>query len=445
MLNQEAHVEEDRNERKEELRGIAAVGGSAVVFTVASVVALWGAGWPETELNATSVFDLEGSLSSFNGRIALSGTGSFRLNGSSGSSTADFDLGTRSLSARNGGTYSLGSLTGLTTSSLSISTYTGAVTFSIGGNNKSSTFSGAISNGSGTTQLIKTGNGTLVLAGTCSHSGSTSVNSGRLIVNGGMSGSAVSVNAGAAIGGGGSIGATTLSSGSILEPGSGGAGVLATGALTLNNGSISNFELGSTADQANVAGNLVLNGTLNVTDLGGMAGSFTLFTYTGSLSGAGLTLGSMPSGSKYTLITTTPGQVRLEIIPESFSAWQKVYFSSLELANPAISGPDAMPAGDGLTNLLKYALGLVPKAPSTTGVTLAKPGASWTFTYNRPANRPDLNYAVEISPHLNAGSWTTAGVTHTRIAAGDPETWRAAYTPSPAVLRTFFRLNVQKP
>ncbi|MEY3898704.1 MAG: hypothetical protein RLZZ214_4226, partial [Verrucomicrobiota bacterium] len=144
-------------------------------------------------LVSTSAFDLEGSLSNFAGRVVLSGTGSFRLNGSNGSSAADFDLGSRGLAARNGGTYSLGSLTGLSGSGLSIATYTGAVTYSIGGNGKSTTFPGGVANGSGTASIIKTGGGTLVLTGTCSHTGTTSVTAGKLLVNGSLTASPITV------------------------------------------------------------------------------------------------------------------------------------------------------------------------------------------------------------------------------------------------------------
>ena len=37
----------------------------------------------------------------------------------------------------------------------------------------------------------------------------------------------------------------------------------------------------------------------------------------------------------------------------TFESWQAAHFTAVELANPAISGEDASPAGDGLSNLLK--------------------------------------------------------------------------------------------
>jgi hypothetical protein len=45
----------------------------------------------------------------------------------------------------------------------------------------------------------------------------------------------------------------------------------------------------------------------------------------------------------------------------SFKAWRRLAFSALELADPMRSGPDADAEGDGLPNLIEYALGLSPR------------------------------------------------------------------------------------
>jgi hypothetical protein len=113
------------------------------------------------------------------------------------------------------------------------------------------------------------------------------------------------------------------------------------------------------------------------------------------------------------------------------------------LANPAVSGPNATPAGDGLSNLLKYALCLSPKVPSITGITLTKPGNSWLFAYTRPALRPDIIYSVEVSPSLTGNSWTSNGVTHVRTVTGDPETWSASAA-APVSERLFYRLKISQ-
>jgi len=43
-----------------------------------------------------------------------------------------------------------------------------------------------------------------------------------------------------------------------------------------------------------------------------------------------------------------------------FEKWQKENFTPEELLDPGISGPDANPSGDGIPNLMKYAMGLDP-------------------------------------------------------------------------------------
>lgn len=48
----------------------------------------------------------------------------------------------------------------------------------------------------------------------------------------------------------------------------------------------------------------------------------------------------------------------------SFDQWRQRQFTPAELADPAVSGPEASPAGDGLTNFQKYALALDPHQPA---------------------------------------------------------------------------------
>ena len=82
--------------------------------------------------------------------------------------------------------------------------------------------------------------------------------------------------------------------------------------LTMNSGSIMNFDLGTSNDRVVVSNNLSLTCTLNVTNSGALnSGTYTLFTYGGNLLASSITLGSLPSGKLYALDTTTPGQVNL--------------------------------------------------------------------------------------------------------------------------------------
>jgi type VI protein secretion system component Hcp len=132
----------------------------------------------------------------------------------------------------------------------------------------------------------------------------------------------------------------------------------------------------------------------------------------------------------------------LTVAVDSFASWQAANFSADELADPAISGPQAALLGDGYTNLLKYALGVAPRQTVASAPQIAQTATDWTFTFTRPVSRPDLTYAVEVSNNLT--TWSTTGVTLT-LASTDTtagtQTWRASY-PKGASPTQFMRLSV---
>ena len=93
--------------------------------------------------------------------------------------------------------------------------------------------------------LIKTGTGTLTLSNTDTYFGSTTVNSGKLVVNGHLLDTTVTVNDGGTLGGDGKVPATTVQSGGVLSPGDS-PGTLTAASLSLATGSTFNEELGGT-------------------------------------------------------------------------------------------------------------------------------------------------------------------------------------------------------
>jgi len=94
--------------------------------------------------------------------------------------------------------------------------------------------------------------------------------------------------------------------------------------------------------------------------------------------------------------------------------------------------------------LLKYALGLDPRAASAAGIPeMSATETEWVFTYTRPAARGDVTYAVEFSTNLT--SWTSEGVTHELVSTADGfETWRGR-VPVSAGTAVFLRLRVERP
>ena len=69
----------------------------------------------------------------------------------------------------------------------------------------------------------------------------------------------------------------------------------------MNNTSVLNFELGTARDSIKVAGNITVDGVLNITELAGFGlGDYTLIKYTGTLTADnGLTVGTAPGGYNY--------------------------------------------------------------------------------------------------------------------------------------------------
>lgn len=223
--------------------------------------------------------DLRGNLTGFNGSLAIANTGTFRFNGTGGSGTFALDLANGSAFVRNSATgITLGALSGGASSSLNGAGggATQAVTYTIGGLNTNTTFSGSINNGSNTTSLTKVGSGSLTLAGTNTYSGATTVSSGTLLVTGALGNSAVSVTAGT-LGGTGTIGGSvTVSGTSTYAPGASPGSLEIAGDLTLGTNTTTSLELGGTAftlnateeyDRTKLTGStatLNLGGTLDV-------------------------------------------------------------------------------------------------------------------------------------------------------------------------------------
>lgn len=375
-------------------------------------------------LNSTSNFDLEGAMTSFSGTVRLTGTGNVRLNGTGGSDLASFDLGTRTLSARNGGTYKLGSLTGVAGSVLTIASYPSGVTFSIGANNQSSAFPGVISNGSGTSSVIKVGTGTLTLSGACTYSGSTSVNAGELSVTGSLGGTAVAVASGATLSGTGSIGGAVSVSGS-LAPGPA-AGTLSIASLQINPSGAILMGVAPSGDRINVAGNLTLAGSLQVNLASGVTfGRFPLLVHGGSRTGS-IALSGVPSGTPAHLAYGA-NEVVLFIDDQDedglSDSWEQQNFGGL--VQTAGSDFD----GDGTSDLVEFRLGLDPKNGTSafravcSGHTLEWPSA------------PGIVFTVKRSVSLNANQWEVIGT----VTGGAEPT--STFTDPTLLDRAFYRIE----
>ncbi len=158
---------------------------------------------------------------------------------------------------------------------------------------------------------------------------------------------------------------------------------------------------------------------------------------------------TLADAADYTVVVTNPGgtvtsdAATLTVNQVGFAAWQTANFTLSERSDANVSGPNADPDRDGVTNLVEYALGLDPKSAGISGLPqVSVQGSEWWFTYTRPSDRADLTYVVQTSTNLS--TWGTTGVTHERTATGATETWRARLTIT-AGQSAFFRLQVERP
>jgi autotransporter-associated beta strand protein len=226
------------------------------------------------------LWTVAGTWTGFTGRIQFgSSSAKIRLNNTTsanfGSTAVAIDLGSNNaqIMNRNGATISFGSLesTGANTQLLGTQTGTTASTYSIGALNTDTTFAGIIANGGagGVTSITKVGTGTWTLTGASTHTGTTLVNAGAMIVNGSFGASPVSVSSGATLGGSGTLGAlVSTASGATIAP----VGTLtASAGLTLAGTNTLNFDLSNSTSSGNdkitvSSGTLTLSSaTLNFT------------------------------------------------------------------------------------------------------------------------------------------------------------------------------------
>ncbi|MBP9914439.1 MAG: autotransporter-associated beta strand repeat-containing protein [Opitutaceae bacterium] len=187
----------------------------------------------------------------------------------------------------------------------------------VGGNNASTAFSGVFQDSGyygsgGNGSLTKVGNGTLTLTGASTHTGTTNISAGTVLINNSsgsvFGGSAVTVSPGATLAGGGSF-TGDLQLDGILSPGNS-PGALSAGDTTFGGGGNFIWEINSVNGTAGADpgwDTLSVGGTLTLTATSGTP--FTVFLT--SLT-AGNTAGEVfdfnPSANyAFTLATTTSG------------------------------------------------------------------------------------------------------------------------------------------
>jgi hypothetical protein len=219
------------------------------------------------------------------------------------------------------------------------------------------------------------------------------------------------VEAGQTLQGAGSVkGLSTISAGATLEPGPLAGTLTFSNSLAVNNGAMLNFALGTNGCRAAVIGNLTLGGTLNITDAGGFTtNTYTLFTYSGTLTYNGLAIENVPNWTYgYTISTNTPGQVSLVVSNTASSnpyvEWQLQFFHCTGCPQAQTNYDED---GTGQNNEFKYVAGLDPTNPASVFVlqiagTTNQP-IQTTLSYDPVAT--GRTYTVQFTTNLPAVTW----------------------------------------
>ena len=159
---------------------------------------------------------------------------------------------------------------------------------------------------------------------------------------------------------------------------------------------------------------------------------------------------ALAEGNETVTLTLTPdisysvgAAATASIADLPIDAWRFVNFTAGELADNLLSGDGADFDGDGIRNLMEYALALDPKMPAIAGLPVAS--GMLALTYTRVKAATDITYIVEVTNDLvtwNSGPAFT-NITST-IDNGATETITAASLLAPGAGQ-FMRLRISRP
>jgi autotransporter-associated beta strand protein len=137
----------------------------------------------------------------------------------------------------------------------------------------------------------------------------------------------------------------------------------------------------------------------------------------------------------------TPATAALTIHHTPADHWRFAHFGAN--ANAATAADLANPSGDGIVNLLKYALNMDPAASAPAGLpSVSSDGAYLYLTYTRVLAATDITYQPEWSDNLQ--TWSSAGLTESTLSDNGATRQMQSKIPVSSGTR-FMHLKVTRP
>jgi hypothetical protein len=133
----------------------------------------------------------------------------------------------------------------------------------------------------------------------------------------------------------------------------------------------------------------------------------------------------------------------------AYAQWRSSVFSASQLANPAISGAEADPDGDGLKNVVEAHFGSSPLQPGAAPLTVTAAGATLTLRWPEANPTPGTVAIPEWSP--DGTTWLASGQSQGNIPARTMPVsqvegnLKQAALPASGLARAFLRLRIAGP
>jgi polygalacturonase len=167
--------------------------------------------------------------------------------------------------------------------------------------------------------------------------------------------------------------------------------------LTLPASTTQNFSLGTNSSTIAVTGNLTLNSTLNISNAGGFtATNYTLFTYSGSLSGQPV-LGAMPAGFEdytFSINTNIVGHVMLVVASPPSPSFDNAIFAGSN-GSLILSGTGG--AANGVYHVLTSTnIALPLNAWTSVATNQFSAGGNFTFTNSAATNVAQRFFRLQL-------------------------------------------------